>query len=524
MKRYAGFLCALSVIASLLFQPLSAQANTLSFTTARISGSDRIDTAIAASQKGWTTATTVFLDEYNDYPDAIAATPLAVKLNAPVLLTAGKTIDPRVIKELTRLQAKEVILLGGQGCLQPKIEQDLTNLGISWRRIGGEDRYATSILLAKELDSDTAIIANGDNFPDALSAASFAGIKQIPIILTSAQVLPQTLPDYLTERKPAHVIVVGGESVVPTSLLTGKNIQIETRLGGTNRYETDAKIYEYAQIAYSSTDIYLASGEQFPDALVGTVLAAKSGAPLLITTGKDLALPVYNILSTNSTKGGTIYILGGTGVVSGKIQAVIEGKNPTAYLLLGKTIVIDPGHGTPDTGAIGPSGTKEKDNNLAIAQDLAVDLKNVGANVILTRNNDYSPAYTNFNTKNDLQSRVDTANNNHADLFVSIHNDSWSSASGTATYYSKDNPQAAKSLQLAQAIQSSVSKNLGTLNRGVIEDTLYVVHHTTMPAVLVEVAFISNPVEEKELADVAFRQKAADGIQTGILNYYGLSR
>ncbi len=162
-----------------------------------------------------------------------------------------------------------------------------------------------------------------------------------------------------------------------------------------------------------------------------------------------------------------------------------------------------------------------QDNTLAIARDSAENLKQVGATVIQTRAGDASPAGTQVGSS-DLKARVDIANASHADLFVSIHNDAATSkdVQGTTTYYSQDNPQSVESLRLAQAIQSSMIETLGTVDHGVREAMFYVIHHTTMPAVLVEVAYISNPTEEKLLADPAFRQKAADGIYKGILAYY----
>jgi len=94
-----------SIITSLaivLSTPLMIHASPLVFPAERISGQDRVETALKISQKGWDSAQTVILDEYSDYPDAIASTPFAVSLNAPILLTKGDSIDPRVVNELNR--------------------------------------------------------------------------------------------------------------------------------------------------------------------------------------------------------------------------------------------------------------------------------------------------------------------------------------------------------------------------------------------------------------------------------------
>ena len=277
--------------------PQITYADTPVYSVQRLAGNDRIDTSISASNKGWSSADTVILDESNDYPDAIAATPLAVNLNAPILLTAGTSLDSRVISELQRLKAKKVILLGGKGCLTSAIENKLDELKLPYERIGGSDRYETSTLIALRIKSDSVIVANGDNFPDALASASFAGIRQIPIILIT-NTLPDSVVNYFKTQKPSHVIVVGGEAVVPTSLLSSNGISIETRLGGVDRYDTSAKIYDYSKDSYTSADIYIASGENFPDAMVGTVLASKNKSPLLITMSQSIPTPIYSILAS----------------------------------------------------------------------------------------------------------------------------------------------------------------------------------------------------------------------------------
>ncbi|MDP4127934.1 MAG: cell wall-binding repeat-containing protein, partial [Bacillota bacterium] len=292
----------LTVITSVtiaLCTPFITQASPLVYPTERIAGQDRVDTALKISQKGWNSAQTVILCEYSDFPDSIAATPFAVSLNAPILLTKGDSIDSRVLQELQRLKPQKVILLGGTACLQPSIEEELNQLSLTTERIGGIDRYETSILLAQKLSSDSLIIANGDDFPDALSAATFAGIKQIPIALTSTT-LPQSVLQYIKEKAPQHTIVIGGEVVVPSKEFADNKISIETRLGGYDRYETNAKVTSYVKETfpdtYQSDDLFLASGITFPDAIAGTVLASKSKAPLLLTEQTDIPPSVYALM------------------------------------------------------------------------------------------------------------------------------------------------------------------------------------------------------------------------------------
>ena len=236
-----------------------------------------------------------------------------------------------------------------------------------------------------------------------------------------------------------------------------------------------------------------------------------------------------DVISKDAANWYNVTYNGETGWVSGAylttknipivLPVPVTGKTPS---LIGKIIAVDAGHGTPDPGAIGPSGTMEKDNTLAIENMLAIALKAGGATVVMTRTSDNAPTSANFDTGTDLKNRVETANNAKADLFVSIHNDAFdnASASGTTTYYNSLNAKAVLSSQLAADIQYELIKALGTENRGVKEaKNFYVIKYTTMPAILVEAGFISNIVEERKLSTTAFRQSIANAIMKGMVTY-----
>jgi N-acetylmuramoyl-L-alanine amidase len=187
--------------------------------------------------------------------------------------------------------------------------------------------------------------------------------------------------------------------------------------------------------------------------------------------------------------------------------------------LRGKTIVVDPGHGGSDPGAVGKSGFTEKEVTLAISTELQKLLEASQAKVVMTRTTDRDVHSKQASDVQELQSRVNIANSARADVFVSIHIDSFTdaTASGTTTYfYSKSKRDAL----LASQIQQSMVNQLGLLNRGFHENNFYVLKHTTIPAVLAEVAFISNPTEENLLQRTDFVKKAAYGIFSGIKGYF----
>jgi len=219
-----------------------------------------------------------------------------------------------------------------------------------------------------------------------------------------------------------------------------------------------------------------------------------------------------------------------------------------------RTIVIDPGHGGLETGAKGKFGTLEKDITLGIGLKLkAVIERHLAFRVVLTRDKDVNVS---------LDNRAAIANNNRADLFISIHaNSSYrKEASGSETFFlspnatdeearrlaylenssadfekgiDEDSEQEIKmilwdlaqtaylkqSSQLAECIQQELNLLLGTLNRGIKQAPFKVLTGVACPAVLVEVAFISNPVEERNLQTHRFQTNVAQAIYRGLVNY-----
>ena len=185
----------------------------------------------------------------------------------------------------------------------------------------------------------------------------------------------------------------------------------------------------------------------------------------------------------------------------------------------GKIIVIDPGHGGSDPGAVGPKGTLEKNVTLGIAKKLGAKLEAAGANVFYTRFVDLDVAKRDASGAEELHKRIDVAHEKKADIFVSIHADASisSEAGGTTTYYYVKTPY---DLKLAQAVQRRVSVAGGLLNRGTKQSGFYVNKKSWIPSILVETAFISNPNEEKLLGQAEFQEKIAAGLFAGIVDFY----
>jgi len=170
--------------------------------------------------------------------------------------------------------------------------------------------------------------------------------------------------------------------------------------------------------------------------------------------------------------------------------------------LSGKTVYVDAGHGGEDSGAVG-NGLLEKDVNLEVAKLVDEKLKEDGADTVASRTDD---------TFLTLEDRVAKASRNASDLLISIHaNSAVPEASGTETYFDSTY-QAADSERLPDA--------LGTRDRGVKESGFYVIKHSQMPSVLVELGFITNQTDADKLESPEYQEKAAGAIADAVVSYY----
>ena len=191
-------------------------------------------------------------------------------------------------------------------------------------------------------------------------------------------------------------------------------------------------------------------------------------------------------------------------------------------VLKGKIICLDPGHGGTDVGAIGHKGNKEiyeKDVTLSIALPLRDMLTSAGAKVVMTRSTDKDVYGPWADDDSELQARCDVGNKAKADVFVSIHIDSFSNGSvdGTTAYYY---PKTAKDLMLAQMLHQSTMNLLSIPDRGVRSGHLYVNVNTNMPSVLMEMGYISNAHRVQMLTSNWGPKSIAKSLFQGLVNYF----
>ncbi|KRU26801.1 cell wall binding repeat-containing protein [Clostridium sporogenes] len=293
----------------------------------RLWGKDRYNTCSSVVSNGWSKSDYAVIASGENFPDALSATPLAKKHNAPIIINKKDTLNEDTIAQLKRLQVKEVIIVGGSGVISDNVENQLKDMGIKVNRLWGNDRYQTSIKVAEELGNDDGVvIASGENFPDALSISAIASQKGMPIILTDKNGKSDIENYFMKNKDIPNTYVIGGEAVVSNNVI--KNIKRVTRLSGLNRYETNTKILENFADDVDLTNVYIANGNNFPDALSGSALAPNTKSPIILVDS-SVPKPVEEYMKENRGQTSNIKLLGGTAVVSdptaNKIKSLLEG-------------------------------------------------------------------------------------------------------------------------------------------------------------------------------------------------------
>lgn len=292
----------------------------------RISGQDRYETAIQISKKGWNHSDVVVLAYGGDFPDGLTGVTLAYLKDAPILLTPRDILPQSTLSEMKRLDAKSVYILGGTGVVSASIEQQLNLLNYDVKRISGLDRFKTAIEVGNAIinnSTDTAVIATGYNFPDALAIGPAAAKNNMPILFTDKDNLNFDTKQALINWSIKKVVVAGGTGVVSSEVETqikALGISVE-RLSGEDRYVTSLSIAK-RYISDNSINIVLAKGEDFPDALSGGALAAKNDLPILLTSKENISYKIRSYF--DELKAQDIYILGGIGAISDNVKDSIK--------------------------------------------------------------------------------------------------------------------------------------------------------------------------------------------------------
>lgn len=298
LKLVATTIFATTLAFSVNVPSLSAQVVSLTEeNSVRLSGNDRYQTSLAISKEGWLDgeAPVVVIATGADFPDALAATPLASSYSAPILLSRKNSLPAGFADELMRLGTEHVILVGGTLALSDALKNQIEDLNITIERISGETREETAVKIAREIAKEkgveeTLYVTTSSNFADSLSISSIAGYHEHPILLVPTTGVPKVVADFISEFPVENALIIGGEKVVSPSI--EKLFENPIRIAGAGRYETNKAFNDFALdagLTLTPEYLFIATGENYPDALSGSALASLFASPIVLTAINPLA-------------------------------------------------------------------------------------------------------------------------------------------------------------------------------------------------------------------------------------------
>ena len=337
-RAAAGATAGLLVFSGLAVGATSASADE-TFTLERLSGPDRYATAAAIANETFPDGSDTVLiggGGTRNYPDSLAGNYLAGSLDAPLLLTAADQVPDATFDGLTALGAEEIVILGGFAAVSAEVEAELEDADYSVTRVSGADRYKTASRVAERPDETTigeaegmgrtAILANGQNFPDALAAGPLSFAANLPITITRPGALPEETEATLENLEIEYVLVVGGDTAVsPAVVAEVEAMGIETkRLSGPTRQRTAVEIADYAkdELGFSDSHVDLARGDDFADALTGGPHSGSLAAPILLTdTASALGAATREFLEDNCPTLTEGHIFGGDRAITEEVRS-----------------------------------------------------------------------------------------------------------------------------------------------------------------------------------------------------------
>lgn len=290
----------------------------------RIAGQNRYESAAQISREQFTNAKKVIVVNAQKYADALSATTLSDGKYS-ILYTEKDSLPTATRNEIQRLNPVEVYLLGGQQSISSGIENILKKYSNKVTRIAGRDRYETSAKVAAMSKKKNVVIASGENFSDPLYASSYAYSNNAKILLSSGKTLSRQTRDYLLRNKSSigKVTVVGGGQSISSATVryiqsvTGKNV---SRISGRNRYDGSVKVAN----SMNKDKVFIASGEDFADALAISPLAQKLNAPILLSSRSKLDTSVIAFLNNFKKSIKDVYIVGGYRTIDNNVYGTVK--------------------------------------------------------------------------------------------------------------------------------------------------------------------------------------------------------
>lgn len=280
-------------------------------TSARLNGGDRYAVSAAASRQAYPKgAGTVMIASGEVFSDALATSPQAVRSKGPLLLARRWTLPSAIRTELQRLAPHTIIVAGGTGTIDDSVIAQIRQAtGARVTRVSARDRY--QLAAAQAQPTGPLFIANGEQFPDALSASSGAALSGGSVLLTRGGNLAGATASVIRENPSRPVYIVGGPATVAPAVeeeirsLGARPV----RIGGRDRFEVSVNVAKTFR-AQGSTTVHLASGHAFADALSAVSASGAVGAPTLLARQETMTADARLYLRTAPTT--RAVIVGGT--------------------------------------------------------------------------------------------------------------------------------------------------------------------------------------------------------------------
>lgn len=297
----------------------------------RLAGDNRWGTSAAVAGQWRSGVSVAYVASGLAFPDALSAASRSGVYDAPVLLVGETSLPDETAAALRQLRPSRIVVVGGSGAVNGSVLRDLRPYAGTGtvQRVEGTNRYETAAEMASYYPSGVrrVYLASGQDFPDALAGAALAANRGEPLLLTEGGELPSSTRTQLARLDPTEVVVLGGSTAISGTVARQAGAYSAsgrfTRLAGTNRYETAEKIAD--QYPDTTARVVVASGQGFPDAVVGAALSAHYSAPLVLTEKGALPDPTRDAMSGWSLSGA--YAIGGRTVIANRVLTSM-----TAYL------------------------------------------------------------------------------------------------------------------------------------------------------------------------------------------------
>lgn len=316
-------------VAALTAAPLAAVAQTppapptVAPGVTRLSGPERAATAAAIATAVYADgAATVYVATGADFPDALTGTVAAARDGAPLLLVGADEVPASTAAALTALAPDRIVVLGGTAAVGAPVEEQLSADGAAVERLSGDDRFATAAAVSRatfpEATAGTVYVATGAAFPDALAGGPAAATAPGPVLLVTADDVPEATRDELARLAPERVVVLGGTDPVSDDV-TGELGAEVSRVSGADRFRT-ALAVSAAAFPDGADAVVVATGAAFPDALAGGAVAGAVPGPVLLvdggpSLGAELAAEVRRLAPSSAV------VVGGAASIPASVEA-----------------------------------------------------------------------------------------------------------------------------------------------------------------------------------------------------------